>query len=200
MAIERQNILTALDFYHVRCFEDLVDFSQPLYLDRITPVTRNTAGVRGLKAASIVDGNFFLDGGAERLILEWKVSMGRLIDGRDGVAVEPMDAEFDDLLRKSGSASYTPKQMEKMTFQEFHNLAGDLAPIESDGTDDRDEWNLFEQYLPKDFDKVEDLNDPHSLSDMLELWKCDKVTLPNYTCTIPSLGRSLLTVPVPCVR
>jgi hypothetical protein len=73
--------LTALlDFYHVRCFEDLVDFSQAAYIDRILPVTRHNARMRGLKGTSVADGNYLLDGGAERLVLEWKSSMGKLID------------------------------------------------------------------------------------------------------------------------
>jgi hypothetical protein len=43
-------LTSTIDFYHVRCFEGLADFSQAAYLDRIQAVTRATAGMRGLKA------------------------------------------------------------------------------------------------------------------------------------------------------
>lgn len=164
------------DFYHVRCFEKLVDFSQAAYLDRITPITRNTATLRNLKGTTIADGNYLLDGGAERLVLEWKVSMGRLMDRRDGVPIEPLEPDFDDLLHKSGSASYQPKSITDMTDFEYFNLAHRLAPIESDGIEDKEEWNLFKEYLPLKFDDLDDLNDQHSLSDMLSLWKFDRVS------------------------
>jgi hypothetical protein len=163
------------DFYHVRCFEKLVDFSQAAYLDRITPVTRNTARLRGLKGTTIADGNYLLDGGAERLVLEWKVSMGRLMSRRDGVPDEPLEPDFDALLHKSGSASYQPKKITNMTDFEYFQLAHSLAPIESDGAEDQEEWNLFEQYLPLQFEDLEDLNERHSLSNMLSLWRVESV-------------------------
>jgi len=161
--------------YHVRCFEDLADFSQAAYLDRITPVTRSTVAMRGVKGTSVADGNYLLDGGAERLVLEWKSSMGKLMDRRDGVSVEPLDPDFDDLLRKSGSASYQPKSIDSISRHEFLNLSIYLAPIESDGVNDQEEWNLFERYLSMTFDELEDLNKPHSLSATLSYWGYDKV-------------------------
>jgi hypothetical protein len=178
-----RKLTTLIDFYHVRCFEDLVDFSQAEYLDRIQPVTRSSANMRGLKGSSIADGNYLVDGGAEKLILEWKTSMGKLIDIRDGVPIEPMDPDFNDLLRKSGSASYKPKIVTGMSRQEFLNLSMSLAPIESDGVEDQEEWNLFGEYLPMTFDDVEDLKEAHSLSDMLSLWETDKV---RYHAFLPS--------------
>jgi hypothetical protein len=171
-------ILTTLDFYHIQCFEDLVDFSQASYLDLITPVTRNTVKSRELKNPR----NYLLDGGAERLILEWKVVMRRLIDERDGVPIQPMDGDLNDLYRKSGSASYELKQIKGIPFQEFYNLATMLAPIESDGVEDTEEWNLFEQYIG--LDRIEDLNYPHSLSDMLKVWEFDMVMYPHSMCNI----------------
>jgi hypothetical protein len=166
----------------VRCFEKLVDFSQADYLGRVTPITRNTVKFRGLRGTAIADGNYLVDGGAERLILEWKVSMGCLIDRRDGVPIEPLELDFDDLLHKAGSASYKPKKIASMTDFEHLNLSLSLAPIESDGAEDQQEWNLFEQYLPLTFDDLEDLNDRHSLSDMLDLWKHDTVRCRTHSC------------------
>jgi hypothetical protein len=167
-----------LDYYHVACFEDLADFSQASYLDLVVPLTRKTAGMRGIKGTSVADGNYLLDGGAERLILEWKVSMENLIKRRDGITCEPLEPDFDDLLHKSGSASYTPKIIDRMAAYDIL-LFNDLAPIESDGVDDKEEWNLFEQYLALTFDDLEDLNEPHSLSEMLDEWKMDQVS---YKC------------------
>ncbi|RYP57604.1 hypothetical protein DL770_010625 [Monosporascus sp. CRB-9-2] len=46
-----------------------------------------------------------------------------------------------------------------------------LAPIESDGSEDDEEWDLFEEFMPMDFGDVEDLKEPHSLSRMLSAWR-----------------------------
>lgn len=102
--------------------------------------------------------------------------MNKLIKRRDGITCEPLKTDFDDLLHKSGSGSYTPKEIEKMTFYDFVLLSRDLAPIESDGVNDKEEWNLFERYLPHTFDDLEDLKEPHSLSKMLNDWKLHKVS------------------------
>jgi hypothetical protein len=67
-----------------------------------------------------------LGGGAERLALGWKASIGQLIDRRGGVPIEPMDAKFNDLLHKSGSASYKLRITENMTMHEFLNLSRDV--------------------------------------------------------------------------
>jgi hypothetical protein len=101
--------------------------------------------------------------------------MGRLIDKRDGVPTKPVDSDFNDLLYKSGSASYQPKAIEGMTVSHFFRLSHSLAPIESDGPEDKEEWNLFRQYLPLTFDDPEDLNELHSLSDMLDHWSSEMV-------------------------
>jgi hypothetical protein len=132
--------------------------------------------MRGFRGTSIADGNYLLDGGSERLVLEWKVLMGQLLDRRDGVPVQPLDPDFNDLLRKSGSASCQPKIIDGMSRHEFFQLSTQLAPIESNGVDDKEEWNLFEQYLAMTFDDPEDLKEPHSLSDTLGYWEVDKVS------------------------
>ena len=74
--------------------------------------------------------------------------------------IEPEDFDFDDLIHKSGSASYTPKGTAKMSRHEFFKLSMSLAPFKSDGVEDQEEWNLFEQYLTMTFDNVEDLRRP----------------------------------------
>jgi hypothetical protein len=53
-----------------------------------------------------------------------------------------LDPSFDDFLRKAGSAQYQ-RGAEGMGEYEYHNLLFRLAPYESDGIGDTDEWNLF---------------------------------------------------------
>ena len=53
-------------------------------------------------------------------------------------------------------------------------LVDTLAPIESDGPEDNDEWNLFKQYLP-DNSEEEKLHDRTHLSKMLRAWHISKV-------------------------
>lgn len=141
-----------------------------MYLDRIHPVTRATAWVRGLRGTSVADGNYLLDGGSERLILEWKHVMKQLLCKRDGISIEPLDGDLDDLLHKSGSASYQPKRLGRVSHHERSILSKSLAPIESDGVGDEEEWNLFEQYLTVDSNDPDSLDEPHSLSNMLDSW------------------------------
>lgn len=165
--------------YHIHCFEKLADFTQADFLDRIQPLTRQTWKLRGLNAGSVLDGNYLVPGGVERLVLEWKVTHGKWIDKRDGVYDESEDekrvhADFFALLRKAGSSEY--KQLMKPTglsFDEYYNLLGPLAPYESDGPHDTEEWNLFDTYLDS---TVKALDNPHDLSTMLQRWHDDVVS------------------------
>jgi hypothetical protein len=117
-----------------------------------------------------------VDVGTEKLVQEWKVLMGRLIDTREGIARGPTDPDRDDLFHKAGSASYKrPEKIEGIPVEAVRVLSGILAPIESDGPGDKDEWDLFKAYLPLAFKKAEDLQDPHSLSTMLNHWRADRV-------------------------
>ncbi|KKK15096.1 hypothetical protein AOCH_005601 [Aspergillus ochraceoroseus] len=165
------------DFYHIRCFEKIADFSQADFLDRVQPLTRNTWELRGLKASSVRDGSYIVPGGVERLILEWKVTRGMWIDKRDGVYDERayyIDEGFDDLLHKAGSSTYIPRgRPAGLDLYEHYALSQLLAPNESDGPQDQQEWNLFAHYL--DF-TVKTLSNPHELSMMLQRWE-DDVTL-----------------------
>lgn len=64
--------IRCLDFYHIRCFEAIADFSQLEFIRRVEPLTRSTWRFRGLAASSIFDANYLVSAGIERLILEWK--------------------------------------------------------------------------------------------------------------------------------
>ncbi|KAI9928440.1 hypothetical protein MW887_002485 [Aspergillus wentii] len=162
---------TSSYLYHLPCFEQIADFSQIPFLDQVQPLTRNNWGLRGLNASAILDGNYMLPGGVERLVLEWKVTRGKWIDIRDGNYKESrMDADFDALLHKAGLAEYSGKLTKppKMGEYEYHNLLYTLAPYESDGVGE--EWNLFESYLDATEGAVDN---PCDLSGMLGRWMED---------------------------
>ena len=50
-----------------------------------------------------------------------------------------------DLLHKSGTANFRPRKLAGMSENRFIELSTKMAPIESDGPDDEDEWNLFDK-------------------------------------------------------
>ncbi|KAI1122124.1 hypothetical protein F5Y10DRAFT_81812 [Nemania abortiva] len=150
------------DLYHIRCFEKLVDFSNPDCLERLEPVTTVTS-VRGR--------NYLVDAGAEKLIFHWKNSMVCLIAERDGHDSRPPDnPDFVELFYNAGSASYTPKKPKGISERDYRRLL-ELAPIQGDGAGDTDEWDLVEEYSPLGFDDLDDLKQTNSLSSMLGKWK-----------------------------
>lgn len=171
------NILLSSALYHIDCFEKIADFSRVEFLDRIQPLTRNTLKFRDVKIGSILDGNYLVSGGVERLVLEWKVTHGKWADKRDGLYNESKDKlapDFDSLLRQAGSALYQgSKAPDGMGQFEYYNLITTLAPNESDGQDDTSEWNLFNEYLDP---AAQALDNPHDLSAMLRRWQTDVVS------------------------
>ena len=150
--------------------------SQPDFFHRIEPVTRATFHHRNLKANNVFDGDYLCDGGAERLVLEWKVQRVNWIDKRYGIAQESMDPAFDNLLRRAGSSTFTNESLKDISRQEEFLLLQTLAPFESDGPGDTQEWNLFDSYLNAN---DENLYERHDLSNMLQRWQHDVV------CTSP---------------
>lgn len=102
--------------------------------------------------------------------------MHRLIRKRNGAESIVIDPAFKDLLLKSGSSKYEPKQTPWTTRFEYELLTSILAPIESDGPEDSEEFNLFEEYLTVSDDHEEDLSNRCSLSNMLEAWRIDVVS------------------------
>jgi len=101
-------------------------------------VTRRFFGLRNLEAKQIVDGDYLCDGGAERLLLEWKVRRGRLLDERDGVEQEQeaMPPGLDNLLYRAGSSTFEPQSVPEISGHEYFLLYKELAPCESDGPGD----------------------------------------------------------------
>lgn len=137
------------DFYHVSCFEEVADLSQSAFLNRIHPITRATFALRGVKATSIMDGHYLVDGGAERLILQWKVERYHQIYERDGIADDyAISDDFKDLLDNAGLPDFKGRRVDRLFDDEHLALTTTLAPTESDGTEDHHPWNLFETISP----------------------------------------------------
>ncbi|KAI1262233.1 hypothetical protein F5Y18DRAFT_430467 [Xylariaceae sp. FL1019] len=164
------------DYYHVECFETLVDFSKPEHLSKLKTLTKHEKSLpaRGLSRTYVLDGTYFLDDGAKKLVHHWMQSMARLIAQRDESQYTSPDPEVVALLYQEGSASYTPTQHQSVSNDSHDALSGSRAPMESGGPDAKAEWNLFDIYVPLAFDKLEDLNQRHSLSSMLQTWKLER--------------------------
>ncbi|KAA8651081.1 hypothetical protein EYZ11_010183 [Aspergillus tanneri] len=161
------------DYYHIHCFEKIANFSEADFLDRIQPLTRSTWKFRSLKADRVLRGNYLVPGGVERLVLEWKVTHGKWMDKRNAVydKSDRLSADFEALLCKAGSAEYRNlARPEGMLLIKYKNLLTYLAPYESDGPGDSQEWNLFAIYLDS---TPEALDNPHTLSIMLQRWQND---------------------------
>lgn len=137
-------------------------------------VTRKHYADRGLKGNQIRDGNYLCDGGAEKLIVDWKWERARLLNARDGVQEsrdqDPRASALENLIHNAGSKDFVEQPIPGITDHERFLLLHDLAPWESDGADDQDEWNILEQYLHVGSD-----DDRHTLSLTLLAWEQDKV-------------------------
>ncbi|OBT78509.1 hypothetical protein VF21_00983 [Pseudogymnoascus sp. 05NY08] len=165
------------DYYHVGCFEKIADFSQEDFVDRVQPVTRNTWQFRNLNASSVLDGNYLLDAGAERLTISWKQAVKKLINERDGVEIEDDTSEaVRDLLDNAGSSKFVPREIPDADAFELRLLSSTLAPNESDGSEDTEEWNLFYEFQMVVDGDQKSLDNRHNLDMTLYLWR-DHVTL-----------------------
>src|ERR1700742_4763249 len=92
-----------------------------------------------------MDGTYLLDAGAERLVSEWKYQRGHWVDKHAGVDQGAPDPSYDHIYYNNGSAKFKPD--ENLKTLKLRILVDTLAPIESDGPEDNDEWTLFKQYL-----------------------------------------------------
>ncbi|OBT56315.1 hypothetical protein VE04_02849 [Pseudogymnoascus sp. 24MN13] len=152
-------IFTVKDFYHVQL------------------VTRNSWSFRNLNSSSVLDGNYLLDAGAERLTISWKEAVKKLINERDGVEdKDDSSPAVRDLLDNAGSSKYVPQEIPDADAFELRLLRSRLAPNESDGPDDTEEWNLFDEYQVARDDDQKSLDNRHTLDMTLFLWR-DHVTL-----------------------
>lgn len=146
------------------------------FVDRVVPLTRHNYEVRGIKGSSVLDGNYLVDGGAERLVLQWKTERSRAITERKDTttSTEDLDSDLANLLSKAGLPGFQPRRPEGLSSNEYINLANALAPNESDGPGDINPWNLFDEYLYTR--KPGSLNNRHDLSEMLTQWRTDRVS------------------------
>ena len=81
----RVALTSSIDYYHVECFEQLVDFWDSQYYQRLLPTLDGFWGLRGLSKTL---NDYYLDIGAGILVSEWKMAMVRLMHKRDGVTVD----------------------------------------------------------------------------------------------------------------
>ncbi|KAF2442632.1 hypothetical protein P171DRAFT_474049 [Karstenula rhodostoma CBS 690.94] len=175
------------DYYHVRCFEELADFSQEDYLDRLRPVIQSTAvSPRGLIANSLAHRRICLDAGAMRLVLEWKTLMKYLIYAKNMMSSFSLLGLQDILVRmqKGAPASYLPNEIEAWIQTPTDDPIERYEPPEGQ-PGPNEEWNLFEDHIPltvksikhlKNFKDLRDLENPHTLSEMLERWTKSKAS------------------------
>ncbi|KAH6885235.1 hypothetical protein B0T10DRAFT_576901 [Thelonectria olida] len=161
------------DLYHISCFEEIADFSQLPFHQRVHPITRSTFSARGVKVTSILDGNYLVDGGAERLILQWIDERRQQIRERDGEVdnARPMAQNLVDLFNMAGTPGFRGEKPVRMGEFEYQNLLGPLAPNECDGLEDLEVWNLFDEYLSTR--RPGSLENRHDLSEMLQKWSKD---------------------------
>ncbi|KAL4967011.1 uncharacterized protein BDV14DRAFT_198474 [Aspergillus stella-maris] len=205
------------DYYHPSCFELLAPLTtSPQYLSRLLPLTRNTYPLRGLKPSSVSDGTYLLCGGAERLILEWKLRRCIELDQRDGcfdAKRYDLDDDVRDLLYRAGEKGYWPGGRPRgLDVFEYFTLVKTVAVNEAGEFGEG--WNLFDEFLHQD-GKGEGERERewgrHDLSTMLEGWEeavslawQDKSTtaLETKNALSPTATRAikrLSTIPVPQV-
>lgn len=146
------------EYYHVNCFEDVVDFSQLTYLSRIQPLN-DALGKRKIIGQSWVGNTNLLNLGAVWLVRAWKTLTTRLVAKREGAPVNDYiygDEEFRYHFHTS-RALHEPKPINKKGYlYEEHGFG----------------WDFLEDYLGEAFDHdLENLTEKHKLSSMLTKWQ-----------------------------
>ncbi|RYP36414.1 hypothetical protein DL767_003377 [Monosporascus sp. MG133] len=161
--------------WNAECFERLADFSQAQYLRRLRPITRHTVPLR----IDPYNAYALLDGGAEKLILEWKEVLNGLIARRAGDPWPPQDLATYGILHSAGRLGFYRHKPAFLSHYEYFLHTHQLAPIESDGPGEEDEWDLFDQYYrtehPYDIEYQ-----ANRLGEMLRSWQHDKVLANSY--------------------
>ena len=167
------------DYYHVKCFEQLANLSNRQFLNRLHPLTRKTAHMRAPEDVR----DCLLDGGAEKLIVLWKIHRLKRIAVRKGEVYDASETDVDDLFYNagapdgfSGGEQYVGKKGVVSEAEYFLSLH-QLAPSECEGADDPEPWNLFNSYLIATQKKTLSLAEQHCLSPMLESWERDVVSM-----------------------
>ncbi|RYP80234.1 hypothetical protein DL770_006307 [Monosporascus sp. CRB-9-2] len=161
--------------WHAECFEKLADFSKLEYLNRLRPVTRHTVPVR----IDPYNAYSLLDGGAEKLVIEWISRLKGLITRRAGTSWPPPDLALYDILHSSGRVGFYRHKPASLSHYEYFLHTHQLAPIESDGPEEEDEWDLFDQYYRTEH-PYDIRYQANRLGEMLRSWQHDKVLANSY--------------------
>ncbi|KAG0646062.1 hypothetical protein D0Z07_8214 [Hyphodiscus hymeniophilus] len=154
---------------HVSCFEKTKDFfSKPEDFRRIIPVTKSTWAVRNIMDTRL-DERTICAGGVERLLTEWKLFKQSWFDMNVGEEVTCAMGRLGDIWSHAGSSeSKRPEYWSAIDEQDWKLWLTDLAPYESNGPDDTEQWNLFETFFNQDNGT---LQYPFTLSGMLKKWE-----------------------------
>ena len=157
----------------------IADLDEPFFYERIIPLTRNTFGFRIIHYEEVKAGKYVCDGGAERLVQEWRYKKWEISQHRMGFRQErrPQDA-MENIAYNAGSRRFVYRPVPDMGMWEVNCYIGPLAPNESDGADDENEWNLFESFLypkPEVLSEHDYFSDRHCLSKVLKAWHNAKV-------------------------
>ncbi|KAF8848219.1 hypothetical protein BDZ45DRAFT_810937 [Acephala macrosclerotiorum] len=151
------------EYYHVKCFEEITDFSEADFLDRITPVTPYHTKDDPLKNSSW-----------------YNLKMPRLKITRrlrDGIRIALVYRDIKNLLYEAGSSEYVQVAPRGMHSDIFSRLLIRLNRIESCNQNDPSstrEWNLFQMFLAVRDNDLKYLTDKHTPSIMLENWVAAK--------------------------
>ena len=148
-------------------------------MTRVVVATTNTIRGKDTGGNDNVRLQHILDGGAERLVYEWR-RQRQLALGATFIrsVAPPINPAYLNLALQAGSARFHDMGIQlDLSPQEYNLMRYQYAPIESDGWDDENEWSLFTTYLDGLLPR---LNDRHHLSSVLRRWEADVVSLPQY--------------------
>ena len=148
----------------------LADFYNIGILQRLRPVTVEAEHLMkaGVEYSLDVSGNKrHLDGGAERLVVEWKMRGLRNLKEVERRITQGIGQTWQEEWCQPGPAT-TEQPAPKSSKQAL--LRRHLSPNESDGPGDTQKWNLFEEYLVPLVNPDHSYN-RNSLSTMLRRWK-----------------------------
>ena len=169
----------------------IADLNEPCFYERIFPLTRNTFRYRYVHYQELAAGKYVCDGGAERLVQEWRYKKWEMSQHSKGIPQErrPQDA-MENIAYNAGSSRFVYHPVPGINMWEVNCYIRPLAPNESDGSGDLNEWNLFDSFLyPKPAVKSEQgyFSDRHCLSKVLREWRDAKVCSPPVAYSISVL-------------
>lgn len=155
--------------YHVKCFELAAALFDVRYLNRISLVIRDRRDLCPEILSQICvseDDKRYLDGGAMRLAISWLSNRLHEVAAQEWLDSLPKNTVNGEIWRHAGSAKFR-KDIIPDNLKDS-SLVTKLAPFESDGEGDTEEWNMHTQYWSL------------FLGQALGQWSYDKVKLRNF--------------------